>query len=94
MYQYDNWYMSLRVGDRLVCRFGRNVQTCIPDGHLHGVTYTSCRIGTIDSPDDEHGVARNMYRTEININEKELCVRFVTYKNYTEMRRQQTIIFE
>ena len=27
------------VGDSPVCRFGRNVQTCIPDGHLQRVTY-------------------------------------------------------
>ena len=45
---------------------GQNVQlyrsylTCILDGHLHRVTYTRSRIDTIDSPDDEHGVARNM----------------------------------
>ena len=36
--------------------------TCIPDG----VIYTRCYIDTIDSPDDEHCVARNMYRSEIN----------------------------
>jgi len=29
------------------------------------VTYTRC-IDTIVSPDDDHGVARNMYRIEIN----------------------------
>ena len=29
-------------------------------GHRHRVTYTTCRIDTIDSPDDEHEVARNM----------------------------------
>jgi len=34
--------------------------TCILDGHLHRVTYTRYRIDTIDSPDDEYGVARNM----------------------------------
>ena len=43
--------MSLCVGDRLVC---------IPDGHLHTVTYTRCRIDKIVSPDDEHLNARNM----------------------------------
>ena len=37
-----------------------NQNTCIPDGHLHRVTYAKCRIDTIDSPDDEHLVARNM----------------------------------
>jgi hypothetical protein len=60
MYQYDIWYMSLYVDERLVCRFGCSTQTCIPDGHLHRVTYTRCRIGTIDSSDDEHMIARNM----------------------------------
>ena len=30
LYQYDIWYMSLCVGDRLVCTFGWNsIQTCI-----------------------------------------------------------------
>ena len=35
-------------------------QTCIPHGHLHTATYTRGRIDTIDCPDDEHLVARNM----------------------------------
>jgi len=35
-------------------------------GHLHTVTYTRGRIDTIDSPDDEHLVSRNMYRIGIN----------------------------
>ena len=30
------------------------------------VTCTRGCIDTIDSPDDEHGVARNMYRSKIN----------------------------
>ena len=46
--------------DRLVRKFGRSVQTCIPDGHLHRMTYTRYRIDTIESPDDEHLNARNM----------------------------------
>jgi len=53
-YQYDIWYMSLYVGDRLVCT------VCTLDGHLHRGTYTRCRIDTIYSPDDEHRGARNM----------------------------------
>jgi len=52
--------MSLYVDDRLVCRFGWNTQTCIPDGHLHRVTYTRCRIDKINFPDDEYMSARNM----------------------------------
>jgi hypothetical protein len=48
----------------LVCSFSPN---CTLDGHLHRVTYTKNFIDTIHSPDDEHGVARNMYRSEINI---------------------------
>jgi hypothetical protein len=47
-----------------------------PDGHLHKVTYTRCRINTIDSPDDEHRGARkhveNWNKYIINIYEKEL----------------------
>jgi len=51
--------MSLCVGDRVVC-------TCIPHGHLHTVTHTKCRIDSIDSPDDEHLFARNMWIIGIN----------------------------
>jgi len=51
LYQYDPWYMSPYVGDRVVRRF-----TCIP----RTVIYTRGRIDTIDSPDDKHMVARNM----------------------------------
>ena len=56
--------MSFCVGDRPACRSG---PTCIPAGHPHRVTYTRRSIDTIDSPDDEHKVARNMQRIEINI---------------------------
>jgi len=52
---HDLWYMSLYVGDRVVCTF-----TCVPHGHLHTVTYTRGSIDTIDSPEDKHLVVRNM----------------------------------
>jgi len=71
LYQYIIWCISLCVGDCLVCRSGGSLLTCIPDSHLHRVLYTRWCIDTIDSPDDEHWVARNMYRSEINkYNEK------------------------
>jgi hypothetical protein len=53
------------------------------------VTYTRCRIDTINCPDDGHMVARNMWRIEINIHERELCVRLVIYKDYIEMHGRQ-----
>ena len=37
LYQYIIWYISLCVGDCMVCRSGR---TGIPGSHLHRVTYT------------------------------------------------------
>ena len=53
--------------------------------------HTRCHIDTTDSPDDGHMAARNMWRIEINIHEKELCVKLVVYKDYTEMHGQQNI---
>jgi hypothetical protein len=38
----------------------RSFPTCILDGHLHRVTHTRSCIDTIDSPDDEDEVARNV----------------------------------
>jgi hypothetical protein len=66
LYQYNFWYVSLCVGDRVVCRSESFFPTCTQNGHRHTVTYTRSCIDTIDSPDYEHEVARNMYRTEIN----------------------------
>ena len=51
------WPSGMQVG----------IPTCIPDGFPHRVTYTRYRIDTINSPDDGHMAARNMYRIEINI---------------------------
>ena len=62
MYQYDIWYMSLCIDDRLVCR-----------------------IDTINSPDDGHMAARNMWRIEINIHENELCVKLVIYTDVVRL---------
>jgi len=42
------------------------------------VTYTRCRIDTINSPDDGHIAARNMWRIEISIHGKRI-VRQVGY---------------
>ena len=83
--------MSLCVDDLLVCKYPS--KPCIPDGHLHRVTYTRCRIDTINSVDDGHIAVRNMYRIEINIHEKELCVKLVIYKHQNEMHDQQNIKF-
>ena len=47
------------VDDRLLCR-SEFIPTCTPDGHPHRVTYTRCRIDTINSPDDGHMADRNM----------------------------------
>jgi len=76
--------MSLCIDDCLVCKFGCDcslIQTCTLNGHLYRVTCTRCRIDTINSPNDGHMTARNMHRIEINIHEKELCVKVVIYKD-------------
>jgi hypothetical protein len=57
------YFNSLHVSSNLVLS---SFPTCILDGHLHRVTHTRC-IDAIDSRDDEHDVARNMQRIEINI---------------------------
>jgi len=57
------------------------IQTCTPNRRLYRVTYTRCRIDKINSPDDGQMAARNMYSIEINIYEKELCVKLVIYRD-------------
>src|SRR5215475_1547710 len=42
---------------QLLCNL---IQTSTPNGHLYRVTYTICRIDTINSPDDGHMAVRNM----------------------------------
>ena len=60
LYQYNLWYISLCFGDRFVYRSESSFPTSTRNGHRHRVTYTRSCIDTIDTPDDEHGVARNM----------------------------------
>jgi hypothetical protein len=57
------------------------IHTCTPDGHLYRVTYTRCHIDTINSPEDGHMAARNMWRIEINIHEK-MSIKLVIDKDY------------
>jgi len=56
------YFNSLHVSSNLVlvCRSEISFPTCTRNGHRHRVTYTRGCIDTIDSPDDEHDVARNM----------------------------------
>jgi len=57
-------YVTLCMGPSVMrVGKGRNFPTRIPNR----VTYTRCCIDTIDSPDNEHKVARNMSRIEIHI---------------------------
>ena len=69
----------------------RLIQSCTPNGNLYRVTYTRCHIDTINSPDYGHMAARNMQRIEINIHEKESCLKLVIYKDYTETHGQQNM---
>ena len=75
LYQYIIWYISLCVCGRLICKY----LTCIPESHLHRVIFTRWCIDTIDSPDDEHWVARNMQGNEINTFKK--CAKVVINMN-------------
>jgi hypothetical protein len=66
LYQYNIQYMSLYVGDHFVCRSEKKFSTYTRNGHRHRLTYTICCIDKIYSSDDEHEVARNMWRIKIN----------------------------
>ena len=48
-----------------LCRWPYCFPTCTRYSHRHRVTYTRGCIDTIDSPDDEHEVARNVQRIEL-----------------------------
>jgi hypothetical protein len=54
------------------------IPSCMRDGHPHNVTNTSCRIDTVISHDNGQIFARNMYRIEINTQEK-LCTDMVLF---------------
>jgi len=58
MLRHDMIY--LLTAESYVLLTARLVQIFTPNGHLYKVTYTRCRIDTINSPDDWQMVARNM----------------------------------
>jgi hypothetical protein len=75
MYVY---FYSLHVSGR---------QTCTLNGPLYRVTYTRCRIDTINSSDDGHVAARNMKRIEINIYEKNCASSWLFTKKMLSLLR-------
>jgi len=44
LYQYDIWYMSLCIDDRLVCRFGRDCSAVSSKPAHQTVIYTEWHI--------------------------------------------------
>ena len=72
MYVY---FYSLHVSDSYVPIIRRIncINTSFDYSLVFRVTYTRCRIDTINSPDDGHIAVRNMYRIEINIQKKKNC---------------------
>jgi len=52
--------MDICVGDRFVCMSEVSFPTGTRHCHRQRVTYTTDCIDTINSPDDEREVARNM----------------------------------
>ena len=75
------------------CEHGENYPTCIPYGHLHRMTYTRCCFDTSGSPDDEHKVARNMLRLEINTYKRNCASSwlFIRIKTATYVRVVQNV---
>jgi len=57
--QLDPQFFPIYLFQFSTC-FEQPFPTCTRNGHRHRVTYTTGCMDTIDSPDDEHGVARNM----------------------------------
>jgi hypothetical protein len=75
------------------CSSWSSFPTCILDGHLHRVTYTRSCIDTIDSPDDEHQVARNMLDWNKHIRKKKCAsswsfTRIIPRSRSTEHKNQ------
>jgi len=60
---------------------GELIVSCIPESHLHRVTYIRCCIDAINSPDDGHSCLKHAENRNKHIG-KELCVKLVIYKYY------------
>ena len=58
---------------------------------LYTEWHTRCRIDTVNSPNDGHIAVWNMYRIEINIREREMCLKLVIYKEYI-ISDSQTVV--
>jgi hypothetical protein len=93
--QYNIWYMSLCIGDCLVCRSGRNWLQFLPDLH----TRRSPTRSDIFQMLYWHnwfswwwawGCLKHVENWNKHT-EKELCIKLVIYKNYTQMHSQQNI---
>ena len=82
------WYISLRVGGRLVCRS----LTCIPDSHLHGVIYVYQMMYWYNCFSWWWALGCSKHVEKWNKHIKK-CVSLVINTNCTEMHGQQNIKF-
>ena len=94
LYQYDLWYMSLYVGDRVVYRF-RWI-----DFHLNLYTTRSPTYSDIYQRSYWYnwlswwwalGCSKHVENWNKQIYEKELCVKLVIYKDSNKIHGQQNI---
>jgi hypothetical protein len=76
LYQYDIWYMSLCVCDRLVCKSGRKF---LPDIHTQSDTYQISYWYNWFSWWWARGCSKHVENWNKHV-EKELCVKLLIYK--------------
>jgi len=87
LYQYDIWYMSLYVCDRPVCRPAYQTVTYI-EWHILDVVLIQLFLLMMST-----WVLETCRELEWTYTKKELCVKLVICKNYTEKHDQQNIKF-
>jgi hypothetical protein len=82
----DTWYLLFCTDDCLVCRVkSKFIPPCIPDSHPHTITSTKCRKSTVNSPDDEPIVARNVEIDKYTKNK--LCTKLVLFTKFFSSSR-------
>jgi hypothetical protein len=79
LYQYNIWYVSHCVGDRLVCRSGSSFPTCVLDGKSD--TYQMLYWYNWFSWWCVRGCSKHVEKWNKHIEKKVLCVKLVIYKN-------------
>jgi len=74
LYQYDLWYMSLYVGDRVVCRFGWNIRRVNSFSYICLFQFSTCFEQRSAHHQESQLYQHNLWYMSLYVGDRVVCI--------------------